>query len=168
MLRLTPTPTPSLNSQEQFSPSSPVLRSPAPLEMLTPMPPLQRATSIISSYERPPIEETEAPQRSLFPKPVAVGVNAVTPLVLDPVYPATPSSVRSLVEDDLYETPSSRRAIDLDVISYVPEMDTYLSPGRLFPISVQLKKNICSQCGVRRSRNGSSKYSHISEKLNSA
>ena len=95
MLRLTPTPTPSLNSQEQFSPSSPVLRSPAPLEMLTPMPPLQRATSIISSYERPPIEETEAPQRSLFPKPVAVGVNAVTPLVLDPVYPVTPSSVRS-------------------------------------------------------------------------
>ena len=153
MLRLTPTPTPSLNSQEQFSPSSPVLRSPAPLEMLTPMPPLQRATSIISSYERPPIEETEAPQPSLVPKPVAVGVNAVTPLVLDPVYPATPSSVRSLVEDDLYETPSSRRAIDLDVISYVPEMDTYLSPGRLFPISVQLKKNICSQCGVRRPRN---------------
>ena len=34
-----------------------------------------------------------------------------------------------------------------DDIQYVPTFDAYFSPGRLFPISVQLKKNLCSQCG---------------------
>ena len=37
-----------------------------------------------------------------------------------------------------------------DDIQYVASLDAYLSPGRLFPISVMLKKNLCSQCGSCR------------------
>ena len=40
-----------------------------------------------------------------------------------------------------------------DDIQYVPTLDAYFSPGRLFPISVQLKKNLCSQCGSCRPNN---------------
>ena len=40
-----------------------------------------------------------------------------------------------------------------DDIQYVASLDAYLSPGRLFPISVMLKKNLCSQCGSCRPSN---------------
>ena len=37
-----------------------------------------------------------------------------------------------------------------DDIQYIPTMDAYVLPGRLFPITVKLKQNLCSQCGSRR------------------
>ena len=40
-----------------------------------------------------------------------------------------------------------------DDIEYVPSLDTYFSPGSLHNIGVQLKKNLCSECGVRRPKN---------------
>ena len=59
--------------------------------------------------------------------------------------------VHHIAEDDnIPVTPSSSTGPDLDVISYVPHLDTYFSPGRLFPIGVQISKNLCSQCGVSR------------------
>ena len=36
---------------------------------------------------------------------------------------------------------------NLDEIIHIPALDAYFSPGRLHPISVQLKKNMCSLCG---------------------
>ena len=66
-------------------------------------------------------------------------------------HPITPSVVHHIAEDDnIPVTPSSSTGPDLDVISYVPHLDTYFSPGRLFPIGVQISKNLCSQCGVSR------------------
>ena len=40
-----------------------------------------------------------------------------------------------------------------DEITYIPSLDTYFSPGRTFPVSVQLKKNLCNQCGYCQPRN---------------
>ena len=40
-----------------------------------------------------------------------------------------------------------------DDIEYVPSLDTYFSPESLHNIGVQLKKNLCSQCGVCRPKN---------------
>ena len=37
----------------------------------------------------------------------------------------------------------------MDSITYVPTLDAYLLPGRLHPITVQLKRNSCSTCGIR-------------------
>ena len=93
--------------------------------------------------------------------PVEAGLSAVG--ALHPVTPSsipkpaevahlkTPSVIRHITEDDYIPvTPSSSTGPDLDVISYVPHLDTYFSPGRLFPIGVQISKNLCSQCGVCR------------------
>ena len=49
---------------------------------------------------------------------------------------------------DVLSTPSIS-SIDLDAISYVPELDTYLLPGRVHPVSVHLGKKSCSLCGVK-------------------
>ena len=40
-----------------------------------------------------------------------------------------------------------------DEITYIPQLDAYFSPGSNFPTSVQLKKNLCSQCGYCPPRN---------------
>ena len=73
----------------------------------------------------------------------------------------TPSSIRSIpvanytprssvgdVSEVNLSTPIAC-SVDLDAISYVPELDTYLLPGRIHPISVNLSKKSCSLCGVK-------------------
>ena len=68
----------------------------------------------------------------------------VSPAVRLPPVLSTPSSTP--VSQGVTLTPH-------DDIQYVASLDAYLSPGRLFPISVMLKKNLCSQCGSCRPSN---------------
>ena len=98
-----------------------------------------------------------------------------SPCVLDSVFltpamvPVTPSSTpaincpSSTVSSTPIATSSSMASpsilsgvdpiTDADEITFVPSLDAYFSPGRLFPVSVQLKKNLCNQCGYRPRKN---------------
>ena len=66
--------------------------------------------------------------------------------------PALPPRLLSSFSVDAPSSPSvqSQAAVvpsPLDDIVYVDGLDTYFSPGRVHNIGVQLKKNLCSQCG---------------------
>lgn len=114
------------------------------------------------SFEKP---EEELPATQINP------VNSVAPVNVQSTPKATPNELPSNVAR--FVTPTNRLSTPVatptqtrfesnndvsepagcDEITYIPSLDAYFSPGNNFPTSVQLKKNLCSQCGYCPPRN---------------
>ena len=100
------------------------------------------------SFERP---EEELSETQINP------VNSVAPVNVQSTPIATPTEshrnvARFVTPTNPPSTPAATPA-GCDEITYIPSLDAYFSPGSNFPTSVQLKKNLCSQCGYCPPRN---------------
>ena len=119
--------------------------------------------SLSSAFpESPTLAHSESPSPALPTSSTPALPERSTPLpVLDIASPAlhssavlstpAPTPLAHLLPGRLAPTPNT--ATPQDDIQYIPTMDTYILPGRLFPITVKLKENLCSQCGSRRANN---------------
>ena len=169
-------PRPALPSLFIAGPTTPFIPTTSlPGSPATPVRPLPRLTlsSLLtvravtpSSISSPavPVTPVRAPplvvlQKSALPSLIASRRGTLsTPSISSPTSSAPPSrgTPRLVVpthSQDVTPFMSIAAPTPQDEIEYVPSLDTYFSPGRLFPISVQLKKNICSQCGICRPKN---------------
>ena len=87
-----------------------------------------------------------------FENPVKTTSATVNNVVSTPKVAAAPST--TIENAEASETVESETVDPIcDEITYIPQLDAYFSPGSNFPTSVQLKKNLCSQCGYCPPRN---------------
>ena len=113
-------------------------------------------SAIVPSVATPAISLASIPESST-PLPVlfvaAPAVSSSTPAqaMLHDVSTPARTPIAHLLPGRL--APSPCPPTPQDDIQYIPTMDTYILPGLLFPITVQLKQNLCSQCGSRRPNN---------------